>query len=70
VDAATTFALSGTNVAFYSDAAATTAITSVTVPANNYQMTFYLKGVTAGGGSGTITNANYADYTNSTTVTP
>lgn len=70
VENPTTFALSGTNIAFYSDAAATMPITSATVPANTSYVTFYVKGETAGSGSGTITGANYTTYSNTVTVTP
>ena len=45
-------------------------ITSIDVPAGQSSVTFYLKGVSAGTGSATITQSNYKTYTNTVTVTP
>ena len=68
VAAATTFTLTGSaNVGFSSG---TAAITSVTIPANAQYVQFYVKGLTAGTSSVTITNANYTTYSPSITVTP
>jgi hypothetical protein len=68
VAGATTFTLApNANIRFVSGGAT---ITSVTVPATTNTVSFYIKGVTAGTGSATITSTNYVTYTNSTTVTP
>jgi len=65
---ATTFTLApNANIQFWSGGANSTQITSVTVPAGQQFVTFYVKGVAAGTGSVQITNANYSTY--STTVT-
>jgi hypothetical protein len=45
-------------------------VTTVTVPADAQSVQFYLKGVSAGSGSVTITNADYKSYFNTVTVTP
>ncbi|MDB4914921.1 MAG: hypothetical protein JWM95_2565, partial [Gemmatimonadetes bacterium] len=64
--AATTFALgSNANIVFVSGGST---ITSAVVPADAYYVQFYVKGVTAGSGNTTITNANYVTYTNSLSV--
>ena len=71
VSNATTFALSSNaNIAFYATATGTTPLTDVTVAAQASSVTFYMKALSAGNGSGTITSAGYATYTNSVTVTP
>jgi len=68
--AATTFNLtSNGKLSFVSyGGATTTAITSIVIPADAYYVQFWVKGVSAGTGTITITNANYATYTNSLTV--
>ena len=71
VSAATSFALSpASNVKFVSGGigAASTVITSVTVPANAYYTTFWVKAVSTGTGSSSISNANYVTYSNTITV--
>ena len=71
VAAATTFALApNANIQFVSGGATSAAITSIVVPADNYYATFWVKALTAGTGSASITNANYTTYTNSISVTP
>lgn len=66
VAAATTFALSpNANIQFVSGGSV---ITSVVVPADGSYVQFYLKGVSSGTGTATITNANYTTYTNSVSV--
>ena len=71
VAAATTFALSSNSLLqFVSGGAASAPITSAVVAANGSQVSFYVKAVSAGSGTGTITNANYSTYTNTVSVTP
>ena len=68
VSAATTFTLApNANIQFKSGGAV---ITSVTIPADAQYVQFYIKGAATGTGSATITNSNYATYTNSVTITP
>ena len=70
VTAATSFSLApNANVEFVSGGATSTVMTTVTVPADNQYVQFWLKGVAVGTGSATITNATYSPYTNSLTVT-
>jgi hypothetical protein len=65
---AETFTLTpNSNIEFRSGGAV---ITSVTVPADQQSVTFYLKGVSTGTGSATITSANYKTHTNTVPVTP
>ena len=71
VAVATTFVLApNANVQFVTGGATSTVITSITVPADANYVQFYLKGVSAGPGSATITNLNYSQYSNTVTVTP
>ena len=71
VAAATTFTLSpNANMQFVSGGATSTVITSVVVPAGANAVSFWVKGVSTGTGSATITNANYTPYTNTVPVTP
>ena len=73
VSAATVFTLSpASNVRFVSGGAAgsSVVITSVTVPIDQYYTTFWVKGVSTGTGSSSISNANYVTYTNTVTVNP
>ncbi len=56
------------NIQFWSGGANSVQITSVTVPADAQYVTFYVKGLTAGTGSVTITATNYQSYTNTVTV--
>jgi hypothetical protein len=71
VAAATTFTLTGSaNVGFVSGGMPSAAITSITIPANVQYVQFWVKGLTAGTSSVTITNANYTTYSPSITVTP
>ncbi|MCX5760959.1 MAG: hypothetical protein NTW72_05560, partial [Gemmatimonadetes bacterium] len=63
VAAATTFALApNANIEFRSGGAGSTTITSVIVPADGSQVTFYVKALASGSGTSTITNANYNTY--------
>ena len=71
VAAATTFALSSNaNIQYVSGGTTSVSITSAVVPALGSQVAFYVKAVSAGSGTGTITNANYSTYTNTVSVTP
>ena len=71
VAAATTFTLSpNSNIEFRTGGAASTVITSVTIPADQTFVSFWVKGLTAGAGSVTITNGNYTTYTVGVTITP
>jgi uncharacterized protein YjdB len=71
VAAATTFTLApNANIQFVSGGATSAVITSVIVAADASYAPFYLKGVTAGTGSVTITQANYQTYTPTVTVSP
>ena len=64
----TTFSFSAlSNIEFH---AGGQVITSIDVPAGQSSVTFYLKGVSAGTGSATITQNNYKTFTNTVTVTP
>jgi hypothetical protein len=68
VVAATGFTLApNANIEFHQGGAV---VTTVTVPADAQSVQFYLKGVSAGSGSVTITNATYKSYFNTVTVTP
>ena len=63
VASATTFTLApNANIQFRSGGAGSTTITSVVVPADGSQVTFYVKALVSGSGSATITNANYKTY--------
>jgi uncharacterized protein YjdB len=70
--AATNFTLApNANIQFWSGGANSTLITGVTIPADQYFVTFYLKGVSEGTGSADITATNYQAYTTpAVTVTP
>ncbi len=71
VAAATTFTLApNANIQFRSGGVGSTTITSVVVPADGSQVTFYIKALVSGSGSATISNANYQTYTNTVTVIP
>lgn len=66
--AATTWTLSpNANIEFHAGGAV---ITTVTVPAGAQSVTFYVKALSAGTASATITAANYQSYTNTFTVMP
>lgn len=68
VVAATAFTLApNANIQFRQGGAV---VTTVTVAAGAQSVPFYLKAVSAGTGSVTITNANYKSYFNTVTVTP
>lgn len=68
VVAATGFTLApNANIEFHQGGAV---VTTVTVPAAAQYVQFYLKGVSVGTGSVTISNANYRSYFNTVTVTP
>jgi hypothetical protein len=58
------------NIEFRSGGANSVVITSVTIPADQSFVTFYVKGVSAGTGSANITETNYQPYSNTITVTP
>ncbi len=71
--AATTFTLApNANIQFKAGgaAAASTVITSAVIPADGFFTSFWVKGVSAGTGSVTITSPNYTSYTITVTVTP
>jgi len=71
VAAATTFTLApNANIVFKSGGSSSATITSVVVPADALSVSFYIKGVSTGNGSATITASNYQSYTNTLTVTP
>jgi hypothetical protein len=71
VAAATTFTLSpNANIQFTSGGQGSVPITSVTIPADSRNVSFYIKGVAAGSGSANMTSTNYVPYTNTMTVTP
>ena len=64
--AATTFTLApNANIEFRSGGSV---ITQVTIPADQYYVQFYVKGLSAGTGSVAITNANYQTYNITVTV--
>ena len=64
--AATTWTLApNANIQFRSGGAV---ITSVTIPASAQSVTFYVKALTSGTGSATITATNYQSYTNTFTI--
>jgi uncharacterized protein YjdB len=66
--AATAFTLSpNANIEFRSGGAV---ITAVTIPADETQVSFYVKGKASGTGTATISATSYSTYTNSITVTP
>ena len=68
VAAATTFSLaSGSPIEFH---VAGSTVTSVTVPIDTYYVQFYVKAVSTGTASVTMTNANYVTYTSSISVSP
>ncbi len=63
VAAATTFTLApNASIQFRSGGAGSTTITSVTVPADGSQVTFYVKAIASGSGTATITHPNYKTY--------
>jgi len=69
--AATVFTLAPNSaVEFRSGGASSAAITAVTVAANTTYVQFYIKGVSAGGATATISNTNYNSYSNTLTVNP
>jgi hypothetical protein len=71
VTAATVFTLTATsNVGFVSGGASSVPISTVTVPADAYYVQFWVKGLTAGTSTVSISNANYTTYSPSITVTP
>ena len=68
VAAATTFSLvSGSPIEFH---VAGSAVTSVTVPVDTYYVQFYVKAVSTGTASVSITSTNYVTYTSSISVSP
>ena len=68
VAAATTFALSSSaNIRFVS-ATTSNSITSVVIPQDLQYVQFYVKALSSGVGTASITNANYTTYTNSVSV--
>jgi len=68
VTAATIFALSSSaNIRFVS-ATTSNSITSVVIPQDLNYVQFYVKALSSGVGSASITNANYTTYTNSLSV--
>jgi hypothetical protein len=68
---ATTITLTpNANIQFVSNGTGSTVITSIVVPADDYQVSFWVKGVAPGTGSTSWSNASYTTYTNTVTVTP
>jgi hypothetical protein len=71
VVAGTTWTLApNANLEFRSGGASSGVISTVTIPADGYFVTFYVKAIAPGTGSATITSQNYSTYTNSITVNP
>ena len=71
VAAATTFSLApNANIQFVSNGSTSTVLTSVVIPVDQTYVAFWVKGVSAGTGSASITNSNYVTYTNTVTVSP
>ena len=71
VAAATTFTLSpNAALQFVSGVPGSAALTAITVPQDEFAVSFYIKAMTAGTGSATIGNASYTTYSNTVTVTP
>jgi hypothetical protein len=71
VTAATTYTLTpNANVKFVSGGANSATITSVTIPADQTQVSFWIKGVTAGNASSVFTSTGYTTYTGFLTVLP
>ncbi len=69
--APTTFALATNgNVQFVSGGASSAPIGSITIPANGRVAWVWLKGLSAGNGSVTITNANYETFSATISVSP
>ena len=69
--AATTWTLTpNANIEFVTGGATSSVITSIAVPAGAQSVTFYVKALSAGTASATITAANYKSYTNTFTVMP
>jgi hypothetical protein len=69
--AATTFTLApNANIQFVSGGVSSSVITSATIAAGAQYVQFYLKAVSAGTGSATITATNYTTYVNTMTVIP
>jgi hypothetical protein len=70
--AATTFSLApNADIQFVSGGANSTVITSATIPADQYYITFYVKGVASGTGNAVVSATNYQTYTTpDVTVTP
>jgi hypothetical protein len=67
--AATTFTLTpNANIEFRSGGANSTVITQATIPTDGYYAQFYVKALSAGQGSISITNANYSTYNTTLTV--
>jgi len=67
--AAATFTLApNANIEFRSGGTSSTVITQVTVPADQQQVTFYIRALASGTGSATITATNYSAYSNTVTV--
>lgn len=69
--ASTTFTLApNANIAFVTGGASSTVITSIAIPAGATSVSLYVKALSAGTASATITATNYQTYTNTFTVTP
>jgi len=68
VAAATTFSLAADSPIQFAVAGST--VTSVTVPVDTYYVQFYVKAVSTGTASVTITNTNYLTFTSSILVSP
>ena len=72
VAAPTTFTLTPANgnIAFFATSSATEPITSVTIPAGQSAVSFYIRAMSAGSSGASITSSGYTDYSNTVTVAP
>jgi hypothetical protein len=68
VSAATVFTPTLTNLEFWTGGASSTKLTTVTVPADQYYVYFWVKATGHGTGSATITATNYVTYNNTVTI--
>jgi adhesin/invasin len=68
VSAATVFTPTLTNLEFWTGGANSAKLTTVTVPADQYYVYFWVKATGHGTGSATITATNYVTYNNTVTI--
>ena len=68
VAAATVFTPTLTNLEFWTGGANSAKMTTVTVPADQYYVSFWVKATGSGTGSATITATNYVTYNNTVTI--